>query len=125
MQLLLIQTRLLKATAKLRLSIPAQTVTSKSQLKEQNAWLGLALLDRLALVERITARLVKFLKALASGAVAWEDASAVASTILENLRAIASDYTLTTNYNGISAGPVTVNASVTVTIPANATWVVL
>ena len=61
----------------------------------------------------------------ASGAVAWGDASAVASTILENLRAIASDYTLTTNYNGISAGPVTVNASVTVTIPANATWVVL
>ena len=61
----------------------------------------------------------------ASGAVTWGDASAVASTILENLQAIASDYTLTTNYNGISAGPVTVNASVTVTVPANATWVVL
>ena len=61
----------------------------------------------------------------ASGAVTWGDSSAVASTILENLQAIASDYTLTTNYNGISAGPVTVNASVTVTIPANATWVVL
>lgn len=59
------------------------------------------------------------------GAVAWGDASAVASTILENLQAIASDYTLTTNYNGISAGPVTVNASVTVTVPANATWVVI
>jgi|TARA_R100000482_G_scaffold116359_2_gene59541 hypothetical protein len=59
------------------------------------------------------------------GAIAWGDASAVASTILENLQAIASDYTLTTNYNGISAGPVTVNSSVTVTVPANATWVVL
>ncbi len=59
------------------------------------------------------------------GAVTWGDASAVASTILENLQAITSDYTLTTNYNGISAGPVTVNASVTVTVPANATWVVL
>jgi|TARA_R100000482_G_scaffold34419_1_gene11256 hypothetical protein len=59
------------------------------------------------------------------GAVTWGDASAVASTILENIQAIASDYTLTTNYNGISAGPVTVNASVTVTVPANATWVVL
>ena len=58
-------------------------------------------------------------------AVTWGDASAVASTILENIQAIASDYTLTTNYNGISAGPVTVNASVTVTVPANATWVVL
>ena len=61
----------------------------------------------------------------ASGAVTWGDASAVASTILENLQTIASDYTLTTNYNGVSAGPVTVNASVTVTVPANATWVVL
>lgn len=61
----------------------------------------------------------------ASGAVTWGTAAAVASTILENLQAIASDYTLTTNYNGISAGPVTVNASVTVTVPANATWIVL
>ncbi len=60
-----------------------------------------------------------------SGAVTWGDASTVASTILENLQAIASDYTLTTNYNGISTGPVAVNASVTVTVPANATWVVL
>ncbi len=59
------------------------------------------------------------------GAVTWGDASAVASTILENLQAISSDYTLTTNYNGVSAGPVTVNASVTVTVPASATWVVL
>ena len=59
-----------------------------------------------------------------SGAVAWGDATAVASIILENLQAIASDYTLTTNYNGVSAGPVTVNASVTVTVPANATWIV-
>jgi hypothetical protein len=61
----------------------------------------------------------------ASGSVTWGDASAVASTVLENLQAIASDYTLTTNYNGISAGPVTVNQSVTVTVPANATWVLL
>lgn len=61
----------------------------------------------------------------ASGAVTWGEASAVASTILENLRAIASDYTLTTNYNGISAGPVTVNSSVTVTVPANAVWVII
>lgn len=55
------------------------------------------------------------------GAVAWAD---TASTISENLQAIASDYTLTSNYNGISAGPVTVNASVTVTVPANAVWIV-
>lgn len=60
-----------------------------------------------------------------SGAVAWADATAVASTVLENLQIISTDFTLTTNYNGISAGPITVNASVTVTVPANSTWVVL
>ena len=60
-----------------------------------------------------------------SGAITWGDASAVASTILENLQVIASDYTLTTNYNGVSAGTVTVNASVTVTVPATATWVIV
>tara|TARA_Y100000004_G_scaffold172198_1_gene208811 strand:- start:3955 stop:5391 length:1437 start_codon:yes stop_codon:yes gene_type:complete len=61
----------------------------------------------------------------ASGAVTWGDATAVASVILENLQTIASDYTLTTNYNGVSAGPVAVSSGVTVTVPANAVWAIV
>ena len=61
----------------------------------------------------------------ASGAVTWGDATAVSSVILENLQTISSDYTLTTNYNGVSAGPVAVSSGVTVTVPANAVWAIV
>ena len=61
----------------------------------------------------------------ASGAVTWGDASAVASVIVENQQTIASDYTLTTDYNGVSAGPVAVSSGVTVTVPANALWAII
>ena len=60
-----------------------------------------------------------------SGAVSWGDASAVASTVLENLQTISSDYTLTTNYNGLSVGPVSVSSGVTVEVPASAIWMIL
>jgi len=58
----------------------------------------------------------------ASGAVTWGDASAVASVILESQQTISSNYTLTTNYNGVSSGTVTINNGVTVTIPDGAYW---
>ena len=43
--------------------------------------------------------------------------------IYENSQTISSTYTMTTNKNGISAGPITVSG--TVTIPSGRTWVVL
>ena len=60
-----------------------------------------------------------------SGAVTWGDSTAVASVILENQQTISSDYTLTTNYNGLSTGPVAVNNGVTVTVPSGAVWAIL
>ena len=60
-----------------------------------------------------------------SGAVTWGDSSAVASVILENQQTISSDYTLTTNYNGVSTGPVAVNNGVTVTVPSGAVWAII
>ncbi len=45
--------------------------------------------------------------------------------VLENLQTIASDYTLTSNYNALSAGPVSVDAGVTVTVPSGATWAII
>ena len=48
-----------------------------------------------------------------------------ASVIVESQQVIGADYTLTAGYNGTSAGPVEVAATFTVTVPANATWVIL
>ena len=40
----------------------------------------------------------------------------------ENSTSISTNYTITTNKNAMSAGPITVNSGVTVTVPTNSTW---
>jgi hypothetical protein len=43
----------------------------------------------------------------------------------ENGQTVTTDYTLSTNKNAVTAGPVTVNSGVTVTIPSGSSWVVV
>ena len=43
----------------------------------------------------------------------------------ENGQTVTTDYTLTTNKNAVSAGPITINNSVTVTIPSGQSWVIV
>lgn len=42
-----------------------------------------------------------------------------------NQTTIAADYTLETNYNALSAGPITINSGVTVTVPSGSSWTVI
>ena len=44
---------------------------------------------------------------------------------VENGQTVTTNYTLTTNKNAMSAGPIVVNAGVTVTIPSGASWVIV
>ena len=43
----------------------------------------------------------------------------------ENAQTVSSNYTITTNKSAMSAGPVTLNTSVTVTIPSGSRWVIV
>ena len=45
--------------------------------------------------------------------------------VYENKNEITENYTMTTNYNGESVGPITIQAGVSVTIPSGSRWVVL
>ena len=45
--------------------------------------------------------------------------------IYENSNSISANYTLTTGTNGMSAGPVTIDSGVTVTIPTGSNWVIV
>ena len=45
--------------------------------------------------------------------------------IAQTAAVISENVTFATNYNGLSAGPVEVAATYAVTVPANATWMVL
>ena len=43
----------------------------------------------------------------------------------ENGQTVTTNYTLTTNKNAMTAGPVTINSGVTVTVPSGSSWVVI
>jgi len=43
----------------------------------------------------------------------------------ENGQTVTTNYTLTTNKNAVTAGPITIDSGVTVTIPSGSSWVVV
>lgn len=43
----------------------------------------------------------------------------------ENTNVITTNYTLSTNKNAMSAGPISINAGITVTIPAGSVWSII
>lgn len=45
--------------------------------------------------------------------------------VYENDITVTTDYTLTTGKNGMSAGPITINTGVTVTVPDDSSWVIV
>ena len=47
------------------------------------------------------------------------------AVFFENDQTITTNYTLTTNKNAVTAGPVTINSGVTVTVPSGSSWVVV
>jgi len=67
----------------------------------------------------------------ASGAITWAAAAAGATGggtdawALEHDNTITATYTIATGKNVISAGPLSINAAATITVPANSFWVVV
>ena len=45
--------------------------------------------------------------------------------LVENANTVSANYTIQTNYNAMSAGPVTVNSGISLTIPSGSNWVVV
>ena len=63
--------------------------------------------------------------------ISWGDAAAGATgagsdkVFCENGQTVTQNYTITNNYNAMSAGPITINNSVTVTIGDGETWTIV
>ena len=47
------------------------------------------------------------------------------TVFLENSNTVTTNYTLSANKNAVSAGPVTINSGITVTVPSGASWVIV
>jgi hypothetical protein len=67
---------------------------------------------------------------LTSNGTAWVSAAPVSSNItaqglFENANTISANYTIGTNNNAVSAGPITINSGVVVTVPSGSVWVVV
>ena len=74
----------------------------------------------------------EFLKTNGSGVSSWAAVPAGAPTgggtekvFYENENSVDTDYTLTTDFNAVTAGPVTVASGVTITVPAGQAWVIV
>jgi hypothetical protein len=52
-------------------------------------------------------------------------AGLASGTITENATTVTSNYTMSTNKNGLSVGPITVSSGVSVTVPSGQRWVIL
>ena len=63
--------------------------------------------------------------------ISWGDAAAGATgggtdkIFWENGQTVTQNYTITNNYNAMSAGPITINNSVTVTVGDGETWTIV
>jgi len=51
--------------------------------------------------------------------------AAAGGAVYENKQSIIANYTMSTNYNGESVGPIQIDSGVTVTIPSGSRWVIL
>ena len=60
----------------------------------------------------------------ASWAVLDTDANTTTKGLYEHAHTIAANYSITSGNNAMTAGPITINSGVSVTIPTGSTWVI-
>ena len=60
----------------------------------------------------------------ASWAVLDTDANTTTKGLYEHAHTIAANYSITSGNNAMTAGPITINSSVSVTIPSGSTWII-
>ena len=60
----------------------------------------------------------------ASWAVLDTDANTTTKGLYEHAHTIASNYSITSGNNALTAGPITINTGVSVTVPTGSTWII-
>jgi hypothetical protein len=64
-------------------------------------------------------------KALTTGTLTVNGAIKTTSAFFENATAITADYSISANSNAMTAGPITIANTATVTIPSDSNWIIL
>ena len=98
------------------------TASSSTYLRGDNSW---STVDALP---SQTGHAGKYLTTDASSA-SWAtldtDANTTTKGLYEHAHTIAANYSITSGNNAMTAGPVTINSSISVTVPTGSTWVIV
>ena len=97
------------------------TPGSSNFLRGDNAW---AAVDGLPSQSGNSGKFLTTDATNASWAVLDTDANSTTKGLYEMANVISANYVIANNNNAISAGPITINSNISVTIPSGSTWVI-
>jgi len=111
-------------------SAPASSSTFWAIYQGQNVDVGTPSAGVVGLTE-LSATGTKSSTTYLSGANTWTEPAGGATggstddIFYENGQTVTANYTITTNKNAMSAGPITINTGISVTVPTGSVWVIL
>jgi len=98
------------------------TASSSTYLRGDNAW---STVDALPSQSGHAGKYLTTDASSASWATLDTDANTTTKGLYEHAHTIAANYTITSGNNALTAGPVTINSSISVTVPTGSTWVIV
>ena len=81
-----------------------------------------SMMDISALAESL---LIQTTPAAMRSTIGAAEASLIGGVFYENDQAVTANYTITSGRNAMSAGPITINTGVTVTVPTGSVWTIV
>ena len=105
----------------LALVTPSGTGSTSTFLRGDNAW---AVVDGLPTQTNNSGKFLTTNGSAASWAVLNTDSNTTTKGLYEHAHTIAANYSITSGNNAMTAGPITINSGVSVTIPTGSTWVI-
>jgi hypothetical protein len=98
------------------------TASSSTYLRGDNAW---STVDALPSQSGHAGKYLTTDASSASWATLDTDANTTTKGLYEHAHTIAANYSITSGNNAMTAGPVTINSSISVTVPTGSTWVIV
>ena len=97
------------------------TASSSTYLRGDNAW---STVDALPSQSGHAGKYLTTDASSASWATLDTDANTTTKGLYEHAHTIAANYSITSGNNALTAGPITINSGVSVTVPTGSTWIV-
>ena len=97
------------------------TASSSTFLRGDNAWTAV---DALPSQSGHAGKYLTTDASSASWATLDTDANTTTKGLYEHAHTIAANYSITSGNNALTAGPITINSGVSVTVPTGSTWIV-